>query len=42
MPRRLKYVVKDLETTAEVVFAEGMVIPDDNDNLEEEKVMWII
>ena len=29
-------VVKSLKTTAEDVYTEGMVIPDDSDNLEEE------
>ena len=33
--------MKSLETAAEVVYAKGMVIPDDNEDLEEEKLMWM-
>ena len=33
-------VAKSLKTMAEAVYAEGMVILDDNEDLEEEKVMW--
>ena len=34
-------VTKSLETAAEAVYAEGMTIPDDSDDLEEEKTMWV-
>ena len=34
-------VVKSLKTTAKVVYTEGMAIPDNNENLEEEKAMWM-
>lgn len=34
-------VMKSLETVTKVVYAEGMVIPDDSDELEEEMMMWV-
>ena len=33
-------VANPLETMAKVVYAKGMAIPDNNEDLEEEKVMW--
>lgn len=34
-------IAKDLETAAEAVFAECMAMPDDNEDLEEKKTMWV-
>ena len=33
-------VAKSLKTVAEAVYTEGIVIPDNNEDLEEEKAMW--
>ena len=34
-------MTKALETAAEAVYAEGMTVPDDKDDLEEEKETWV-
>ena len=33
-------IVEEIVTTAEAVFAEGMSIPEDKEELEEEQEMW--
>ena len=33
-------ITEEIVTTAEVVFAEGMLIPEDKEELEEEQEMW--
>ena len=33
-------ITEEIVTTAEVVFSEGMLIPEDKEELEEEQEMW--
>ena len=33
-------IVEDIVTAAEAVFTEGMLIPEDKEELEEEQEMW--
>ena len=35
-------IVEEIITTAEVVFAEGMMIPEDKQEVEEEQEMWTV
>ena len=34
-------ILEEIVTTAEVVFAEGMLIPEDKEELEQEQEMWM-
>ena len=35
-------ITEEIVTTAEAVFAEGMLIPEDKEELEEEQEMWTV
>ena len=35
-------IVEEIVTAAEVVFTEGMLIPEDKEELEEEQEMWTV